>query len=1120
MKKKRLKSLLAICMSMMLSLGIFTDIFAGNVYAASYNITVEGTIDCSGSWNSSNNKIDKLTVVPSVIQEGKNYILRTGSGSDDWQQFGEKIKKDARKSPSWNIESLENASINTKLNIVWVNKDDLMNKFINGQNLKADEQQKFRQTETKTIGELVFALLEDEKDGFTEWVNDGYIKYFGGNAPKTVKNIYEAFTVYSQIPSIEISTEAKGKLYYINAKASDNNNYDYEWQYKDKNGDWKSLTPDTAGKIEVSQIEALGNGGAYVRAVTKISNGAVISSKALFVDPVKEKYEQAIDKINEGLGLAKSTVYWRKRNSTPSTMTIDLSIGGKRFEDYFYYGNIAQDLPVTDADSYADYLAQIYLDAGSEDEGLAAVKKVWDRYIYDIYDPSYDAGQLKHINAGVYPEHTYGDQPNFIDWPKDESSSFNTPSTLAPGLKDLDYDYLKRGADYSKAVNADGDIRKTVTAVKAGDSNKAREYNVDIETDVDMDEKAPVAMILQVQSSWQMFDLAHANCVKDDGTYDLIEVGAAASNTELANLYAVKKALLKFTDYMEENYKGNNLLLGITETQHGHSSSMFYQGKAKKGDNVGTAEDMYVTNDYNTIVKGLQFWNTFGNCEHVHYDADNLKNAVLALKSNLAGWTDSEKYALDYEDVRKVAVIVGASTENTDGNDGYGITLPWETFRDAGLNGVYAIRTNEGTPVAANKQGCISWLEYKGAGGGKKPKPDKAGNIGSGKTEFKDGTGDTYTKEYIATTSDAIFNSLVEIADREMIQQGVDKKTSNVFVENLTVTDTVQDEFVLNKDAGIKASVIKRDGTVKTEKTVPLNDPDLKISDNNDGTATVSYNFGKVYSGCTAKLSFGISAQDDFMGSNNVFSNVGKPEIEYKHTVLDKYGNPTSKVEEYSVTGKDTPQVNVPVAFEVGNGSSVEVGVGEEVDLASLDAEAIVKKAHDAVTKYDQTNGTLSYKWELPDKTTVTVPTTVHITNGTPDSEFPGEAELSQKFTPDDIGDYVARLHVTFTPDAVSDEGHFANAATAEAVTAKTGAGEVKVTAKEQKVSYKVRYLEEITDIPLRPDKIVEGVTPGELRTEDAIKIEGYTPIESQISWKVVGNETIIFTYYSENENI
>ncbi len=1025
----------------------------------SQNQTVDTKV--SGVWNGSS--VDDLRITVVSPKKDQEYFLLKTDGNGSISRIGNAIKaedKKIRENPSfvsWNeiISSSEN--VNNTYSVISNLKNDQIDKMLRGEPLPKEIADKLNQSEKLTAGEIVCSVLEQEKSGFSQWLSGSFIEDFGGSVPKSVGDIYEAFAVYVNVPAVSVSGVSKGDSYILSAVVSDNGEYEFEWQYLDADGTWKKLTEETTADVDVSDCEELLDGGAKVRARTETVSGIALVSNAVFVNPLQENYDNAVAAINKGLDLANSKVYWRVRNSAPNEMTIDLSIGSERFSKYFYYDNLSKDIPVTDAESYANYLAKTYLDAGSGEEGLAAAKEVWDRYLYDIYDPSYDAGMLKNLDGGIYPDNTYGDKANHIKWPKDEASSFNTDPSLAPELKDLDYDYLRRGADYSKAIDTERGLHKKVTAAAAGDANGERKYNVELDADVNMEEKAPVAMILQVQSSWQMFDLAHANCVKGDGTYDTIEVGGAANNTELANLYDVKKALLKFADYMEENYKGNNLLLGVTETQHAHSSSLFYQGTSnvkadpkKKVDpkkaGSGSVTDMYVTNDHDSIIKGLQLWNSFGNCEHVHYDSECLENAVSALRSNLKGWTDSEKYALDYDDVRKVAVIVGGSTENTTGTNGYGITLPWDTFRNAQLNGVYAIRTNEAVPVAENAQGCISWLEY-------------SGNMGAGKTPFQDGSGNTYTKEYVAPTSEDIFNTLVEIADREMAAQGVDKTSSSVFVEDLTVSDTVQDEFDIDADADIVATVYYADGTVKEERTVSRNDRNLKISENGDGTTTVMYNFGKVYSGCTAKLHFGIQAKDDFIGSNNVFSNVDTPLLTYEHTVTDENGNPTAVVESYTAGSVDTPQVNVPIAFAVGDGKTVEVPVGEDVDLAKLDADHIVKDAYEAVQMYDQTNGRLSFEWEYEGKR-YPVPVNVFVKNGEIDGQLPDVSEFSKVVTPEEIGEHYGKLHVTFTPEEITDSENFADCMTAEPVNAKTESGNVGIIAKETKTDYRVEYID------------------------------------------------------------
>ncbi|MDO4216516.1 MAG: hypothetical protein Q4D12_11510, partial [Bacteroidales bacterium] len=75
------------------------------------------------------------------------------------------------------------------------------------------------------------------------------------------------------------------------------------------------------------------------------------------------------------------------------------------------------------------------------------------------------------------------------------------------------------GVDYEGMADEDNSLNKSVTAKGAGDSNSEREYKVDLSSKLKAKGKNPIVMLLQVQTSWQMFDLPHANCVVGDGTY-------------------------------------------------------------------------------------------------------------------------------------------------------------------------------------------------------------------------------------------------------------------------------------------------------------------------------------------------------------------------------------------------------------------------------------------------------------------------------------------------------------------------------------------------------------------------------------------------------------------------
>ena len=837
-----------------------------------------------------------------------------------------------------------------------------------------------------TASVSLYDILDSVKTGFSDWLENSYVQDFGGTMlPTTTEELCQAFAAYYALPALTIETRMDGNTMYVDATTDGTGTYTYQWEYQDENGKWLPLCEDTTASINASEIDLLLNGGADVRC--KLYDGEQIktTSNILFVNPLREVYDAAIAEINSGLALGT------------------LAINGTQFTNYFYYGNVARDsrVPFYDAQSYADYLARTYLDNGGGEAGLAAVKSEWDKYLYDIYDPT------SKSNTVDYPKYTYGDTD--LEWPKDSTSSFH--GTLSPVIDPLNYNFLEGGVDYSNFVS---DLEKTATAVAPGDENTDRKYDIDITADAQAKARGPVAMILQIQTSWQMFDIKHANALKGEG---YTQVGALAKNTELATLYDIKQALLRFVDYMETYYPGNNLVLGITEVQHAGSQTMFSTDSKK--------ESLYVTNNYDILRESIRNWDSFGNCEHVHYDTNALVNATRNLSSNLANWKDFYGEIIQYNDIQKVAVIIGGPTENTNSTNGYGCTLPWATFQSAGLNSVYSIRTNRGTPT--NSAGVLSWLD------------NTANNTGAA---FNDGTGTTFTEKYVATTEDAVFNYLVQIAEKEMQKKGIDVAAEDKYVDDLVVSDTISDElFLLDESEPIIARIYDKDGNLESEQTIALTDPNLSIVRNEaDGTTTVTYNFGRVYNTKKCSLHFGIQAKEDYIGSNNVYSNVGTPIASYSHEKVDSSGSGTGVIDHYSVQSFDTPEVNVPIRFDATDGGEVTILVGETVDLAEL-SPAIVENAESLIENYDQINGTLSYVWVLPDGTEADAGS-VTVTNGS----IAGQKLPSRSYTFEgtEEGRYVCTLKVTFTPTPVDTSSkNFSDAVTAVAVGALTKEGNV-----------------------------------------------------------------------------
>ena len=739
--------------------------------------------------------------------------------------------------------------------------------------------------------------------------------------------------------------------------------------------------------------------------------------------------QDTIDAINTKLGLNNYVITGGKKD-----ISVDMSLGGDEFNKRFYYGNVAKDdrVPFNDAETYKAYLAQCY--QNDQANGTDTLTTEWNKYLYDLFDPTYDQGSMQNTGQ-VYPDtpgvNGYGDPVPYITWPKDEGNGpFHATSdkVLNPKLNALTYDIKGESVDYSELIR---NFDKTVIADKAGDENTERKYKIGLSAKVQAAVSAPVVMVMQIQTSWQMFDLAHANCVKGDGTYATIAVGSCSKNSEIANLYDIKQALIRFVKDLNEKYPGNNLALAITDVEHGGTWSMLGPVGNKNSRN-----GQYVSNDVDTLLEGLYGWDTFGNCEHVHYKDTALSNAVKALESNMSQWTDGIGNNVAYKDVRKVGVMIGGATENSSGGDGYGVTLPWRNFQSAGLNSVYGIRTNKGTPL--NNDNLISWI-------------DNASNNG---TPFKDGTGTGFTKKYVATTEDAVYKTLMSIAEQEMDAAPLVIEADDIFAENVVISDTIQDEFELDLTAPITAIIQDKNGNEQKKVAISLDgattetladgsvrittaDGEFKIIKNTDGTTTVTYAYGDIQNTNTIKLDFGIQAKEDYIGSNNVLSNVGTPKINYNHTPSDQ----SKPVESYEKECSKTPEVNVPIRYDVTDGGKTQILVGDSTDLKDLSGE-IAKDAEKRVQAYDQINGTLSYEWELSDGTKVPAGNVQVNAGNIGEVTFP---DHSYTFRGEIPGSNQIKLNVMFTPDSVKNNGNFSDDKTATAVNPLTKPGKVWV---------------------------------------------------------------------------
>ncbi len=156
------------------------------------------------------------------------------------------------------------------------------------------------------------------------------------------------------------------------------------------------------------------------------------------------------------------------------------------------------------------------------------------------------------------------------------------------------------------------------------------------------------------------------------------------------------------------------------------------------------------------------------------------------------------------------------------------------------------------------------------------------------------------------------------------------------------------------------------------------------------------YNFENGLQHEEMRSAFPGQARDDYIGSNNVYSNQGTPDLNYTHKKLDNLGNPTGVEDIYQVRCFDTPQVNVPIRFTTVDGDTASIIVGKSVDLANL-STAIAQNAEDLVDNYGQINGTLSYTWVLPDGSEIDAGSVTVSKGSIGEQSFPSRSSVSRE---------------------------------------------------------------------------------------------------------------------------
>ena len=358
---------------------------------------------------------------------------------------------------------------------------------------------------------------------------------------------------------------------------------------------------------------------------------------------------------------------------------------------------------------------------------------------------------------------------------------------------------------------------------------------------------------------------------------------------------------------------------------------------------------------------------------------------------------------------------------------------------------------------------------------------------------------------------------------------------TGLFVENLTVTDTIEDEFALN---GVTAEILDSTGSVVSSDPVSAAGP------------TVTHDFGNVQHGYTARLILEVTAQPDYIGSNGVYTNVGESGWSYKHTDPE-----ATAAEEYSVTCPDRPQVNVPIrSFVVAQGTSWSYQnqtwlthllygtidcyfwgyVGGDIyiqdDYYSGEYNDYLELSESdffLFSKYDQINGTLTHdKWIDPDKESHDIGDAYRIDSGVPERDYTLCINSWKPPRNHPVGDFPVYLYVTFTPDEVTD-GEFADATTAEPVGARTEVGVGLASIKPKQIvieavtDYTVHYYENGTTNSVWPDKVVkDGGFSSDSVTERAIDVPGWTaldPTEKSIILEVDASLNVIIFYYEKD---
>lgn len=791
----------------------------------------------------------------------------------------------------------------------------------------------------------------------------------------------------SVILTPEISLAGTGTIAKLTSSIFPRGKYSQVWQYRDGTGDWLTLNEKAPGeeitKIfypltpdQLADLRALEDSGVrqYRLVLTSATNRMLYSQPASFAN------------IEDLITMAK----------IEADLDIDLTLATL---STYYYDEVRKDpkVPFYDAASFTKLLLEAY----GDNKDLSALKQVYYQYIYDIMDPNLIAGYRAGPagDSQAYPYNIYPVESDHADrnyqWYKDAGGSNSSPfhnkvaSKINPLNAILEDGVLMEGSSFRN-------LEKTAKADLEGDKNRNRNYTVDIKATAEGCQARPTVIVFQVQSSWQMFNLGHANGINGKKSPANVNI------TDMASLYDIKHAMIDFAKWIKENGDGS-VVFAVTDVEHAGTFSAI--------------QDPYLTNDMDSLITALQGWDIFGNCEHIHYKNDALINAINKInETTLGDWVDANGNKV-LQDAQKVAVIIGGTTENDAGTNGYGAVFP----KVAAIDKYYTIETVSGTLQGGRPR--LSWL-------------DTPANI----TTVRDTGGVQYKN---VTSREALVETFKEILNKS--------KKPTTLVEESIIKDTIQAEF--NYRPGSMKLVCVTNG-LETTTSIADNDPNLTFNTDDDGNQVISYKFGPVAYGESIHLRFGLEAKEDYIGSNNVLTNVGVPNLTYK-TDLGAYVK-----QEF----ESTPKVNVPIRFPISDGLEAQIRLGTTIGLAKderLKAKDIVAgienyilgieyydpEAQDYKTKYSQINGEVKYQWELLAEDGHIPIYTYDASTGCITNARGDPPDYNQIFTPEMIGKYPFRLKVSFTPQEAEVDSGVA----------------VGPLSKEGNISLKVEALESVT---------------------------------------------------------